>query len=350
MTYACNHRCRFCSCPWEAADGRFDRRAEKDMAWWKAALARLADMGVYQLAFTGGEPLLKKGLHELIEYAANLRPARWVTVDGNLEERIGPPLLTLLSNGKAMDDATLDLCARLGVSLGLSLPGLTTFAWHTDGGDPAPILVTFEKTKARKIPTHVGITVTRRNLHELYETIAAALLAGADSILLNRFMPGGRGLAFADQLTMSPEETREMLRVAEDVLRQANRQGHVGTELPLCLVTDMEFSKLSVGHQCAAARDFFAIDPSGHLRVCNHSPVRLGSLDDVDAIREDPRWRQFAIKDYRPAACGGCVAVDRCDAGCREAARIVNGSPDAIDPILPTLVPIRRTMVSRSCP
>jgi hypothetical protein len=32
--------------------------------------------------------------------------------------------------------------------------------------------------------TTVGVTVTRRNLDELYQTIAAALLAGAGTLLL----------------------------------------------------------------------------------------------------------------------------------------------------------------------
>jgi radical SAM protein with 4Fe4S-binding SPASM domain len=344
MTYACNHRCRFCSCPWEATAGGFERRPERDIAWWKTTLARLAESGVHQLAFTGGEPLLKDGLGDLIEFAATLRSPRFVTVDGRLEEQVAPLTLTLLSNGDLLDDAMLDRCARLGVAVGISLPGLSTFGWHTNGGDANVVLAAFGKTKARNIPTHVGITVTRRNLPELYETMATALLAGADNVLLNRFMPGGRGLAWADELAMGSEETREMLRVAETVLRAANRTGHVGTELPLCLVADMHFEHLSVGHQCAAATEFFAIDPSGHLRVCNHSPIRLASFDEVESVREDSRWRQFALKDYRPSACAGCSEVARCDAGCREAARIVHGRPDALDPVLPTVTPLGRRL------
>ncbi len=341
LTWACNHRCRFCSCPWFAPDGGFPRGPEKDIAWWKAALTRLAAMGVHQIAFTGGEPLLKPGVHELIEHAATLAAPRWETIDGRLEERTAPLGLTLLSNGKALDEATLDLCARLHVAVGLSLPGLDTFAWHTDGGDPGRVLSAFGATRARGIATHVGITVTRRNLPELYETIATALLAGADSVLLNRFMPGGRGLAFADELAMGADEVREMLRVANDVLTQANRTGHVGTELPLCLLDGLVLDHLTVGSQCAAATEFFAIDPSGHLRVCNHSPVRLASFDEVEQVRTDPRWRQFALKDYLPAECGGCLAVGCCDAGCREAARIVHGRPDALDPVVTHVTPLR---------
>jgi radical SAM protein with 4Fe4S-binding SPASM domain len=342
LTYACNHRCRFCSCPWFAPDGGFPRGPEKDIVWWKATVTRLAAMGVHQLAFTGGEPLLKPGLHELLEHAATLLAPRWETVDDHLEERTAPLGVTLLSNGKTLDDATLDLCARLHVAVGISLPGLETFAWHTDGGDPAAVLAAFGAARARGITTHVGITVTRKNLGELYETIATALVAGADSVLLNRFMPGGRGLAFTDELAMGPDEVRSMLRVANQVLERANRTGHVGTELPLCLLDGLDLGHLTVGSQCSAATEFFAIDPSGHLRVCNHSPVQLASFDEVEEVRTDPRWRQFAVRDYLPSECGGCLAVGRCDAGCREAARIVHGRPDALDPVVTSVTPLRR--------
>jgi radical SAM protein with 4Fe4S-binding SPASM domain len=342
MTYVCNHRCVFCSCPWFAPGRTFPILAEKSIDWWKGTLARLAAMGVYHFAFTGGEPLCKPGIASLLEYAAGLVATRLVTRDEQLVEETSPVSLTLLSNGKLLDGPILDLCARHGIAVGISLPGLATFPYHTGGEDPVVVLRAFAETRARKITTHVGITVTRKNLHELYETMAEALLAGADSVLLNRFMPGGRGLGHVEDLRLSPAGIVEMLRTAEQVLSEANRQGHLGTEIPMCLVDGLSFPHLTVGFQCAAASEFFAIDPSGFLRVCNHSPLRLGSFDEVDAIAQHPEWRRFALKDYMPADCTGCHAIGECHAGCREAARIVNGSPDAVDPMVPVLVPYRR--------
>jgi len=313
--------------------------AEKSIDWWKGTLARLATMGVHTFAFTGGEPLLKDGIASLLDYAAGLQAPRFVTRDGQLVEEIGPVSLTLLTNGKLLDERILDLCARHGIAVGLSLPGLATFPYHTGGGDPGVVLRAFAETKARKLTTHAGITVTRRNLHELYETVAEALLAGAESVLLNRFMPGGRGLANVAELRLPPEGILEMLHTAEQVLAAANRRGHLGTEIPMCLVDGLSFSHLTVGFQCAAATEFFAIDPSGYLRVCNHSPVRIGSFDEVDQVARHPEWRRFSLNDYMPSDCTGCRSVGECHAGCREAARIVNGSPDALDPMVPALIP-----------
>ncbi len=341
MTYACNHRCLFCSCPWYAPDRGFDVRPELSIPAWKAILERLCRMGVVDFAFTGGEPLLKAGLEELLQHAAGLEAEHVRTEDGGLVVEPGPPHLYLLTNGKSLSERMLELCARLEVHLGMSLPGVTSFTEHTRASDAAHVLRWFGRAKALGVATHVGITVTRRNLHELYETMGEALLAGADSVLLNRFMPGGRGLAHARELMLEAGQVQEMLATAEQVLRLANRRGNVGTELPRCLVDPVAHTHLDVGSQCSAATGFFVVDPSGYVRVCNHSEVRLEHVDEIERVKDNPYWRRFALKDYLPRACAGCREIGRCDAGCREAAHIWGGSLDALDPLLPSVTPRR---------
>ena len=333
MTYLCNHACIFCSCPWFARGNGFDIRPELSIAQWKKIITKLCAMGVVSFAFTGGEPLLKKGIEELIAFSASCEVELIETVNGSLVSRKKPPDLHLLSNGKAMSEEVLALCSQYGVHLGMSLPGLTTFSTHTVKSEPHEVTHWFKMAKERGLSTHVGITVTKKNIHELYETIAESLLAGADSILLNRFLPGGRGLEYARELMLSSDEIVLMLDTAEEVLRTANRRGNVGTELPLCIIDESRYTHLKVGTQCSAALDFFAIDPSGYVRVCNHSPVRLNHMDDVEQVKDHPYWRQFVLKDYLPSACGGCRRLGRCDGGCREAAHVWNGSPEGLDPL-----------------
>lgn len=339
MTYACNHACLFCSCPWYAEGNGFDLRPEMDVADWQRLIGKLCDLGVDSLAFTGGEPLLKPGIEEILEFAAACRTEHVTTEDGRLVSRRAPPRLYLLSNGKALRPEILDLCRRHGIRLSLSLPGLATFAEHTAGGDPAVVLEWFRRARAAGVGTTVGITVTRRNLHELYETIAEALLAGADRLLLNRFLPGGRGLRYARELSLDPAGVREMLATAEEVLRLADRRGSVGTELPQCLVEEGRHTHLRVAARCSAAVDFFAVDPSGYVRACNHSPVRLNHVRALEEVKDHPYWKRFVVRDYLPPACGRCPALTRCDGGCREAAHIVGGAVDAADPIVTGIGP-----------
>ncbi|MFH1709120.1 MAG: radical SAM protein [Planctomycetota bacterium] len=334
MTYRCNHACIFCSCPWEAENNGFDRRPEMDATAWKNLITRFCGMGVCNLAFTGGEPLLKEGLEEIITHAAACTVEHIETENGRLRSRMAPPKLYLLSNGKAMHAGILDLCRTHGINLSLSLPGLKTFSEHTAGGDPQNVLAWFKRASQAGVTTTAGVTVTRRNIHELYETLSEALLAGADTLLLNRFLPGGRGLKHAADLMLNREQITLMLDTAEEVLRTANRKGSVGTELPKCFVDPSKYTHIKVGTRCSAALDFFVIDPSGWTRVCNHSPVRLVHVDELDTLKQHPYWRKFTMKDYLPKQCNACTHMAACDGGCREAAHITGGAVDAPDPLL----------------
>jgi MoaA/NifB/PqqE/SkfB family radical SAM enzyme len=122
MTYLCNHACIFCSCPWYSARGDFACLPELSVAEWKTIISRLLELGVVDLAFTGGEPLLKEGILEIIEFAAAGEAIFIETIDGELRTRRGPPNLHLLSNGRAMTREILELCKRLNIQLSLSLP------------------------------------------------------------------------------------------------------------------------------------------------------------------------------------------------------------------------------------
>lgn len=339
LTYDCNHSCTFCSCPWMAPPSGppFPRLPELEVPAWEAVISRLSALGVDTFAFTGGEPLLKAGATDLIRFAARQRCRRVRSGPQGLVVAEGPPQLFLLSNGRVLTEEHLQLCAELDVWLSLSLPGLRTFAEHTGGGDPDRVLRLLQRAHSLGVTTTVAVTVTRRNLPELYETAAAGLLAGADRLLLNRFLPGGRGLAHAATLALSVEQLQEALLVADEVLVAAGRPGDMGTELPRCVLPEQPLQALEVGTRCAAATEFFVVGPSGWARVCNHSPIRLAPHEDLDRLGEHPRWRAYVRRGFLPAGCRRCPLLGECDGGCREAGQVLYGCLDGADPLLPPL-------------
>jgi radical SAM protein with 4Fe4S-binding SPASM domain len=333
LTYRCNHQCIFCSCPWERAGSSFDKREELTTEQWKSTISMLCEMGVTNIAFTGGEPLLRPDISDLIQHAALQTTEHIETINGQLKSQIAPPKLYLLSNGYLIDDAVIDLCRKHHVQLSISLPGLDSFTEHTAVANVDGVLKCFKVAKEADLHTVANITVTKRNLHELGKTMSAALLAGADQILINRFIPGGRGLEHADQLSLSAGDVGTMLSVAEDVLRNAKRLGSLGTEIPKCIVDTSSFKHMEASTRCAAAIDFFVIGPSGYIRVCNHSQERLSHIDRVSELKMNDYWRTFTQKRYLPEVCMECHDRNVCDGGCREAAHIVGGtlcSPDVV--------------------
>jgi len=327
LTYKCNHKCLYCSCPWENdMDGypKFEKGKELDLQQWKQALDILAANGVENISISGGEALLKPELPEIIEY---IREKNVLNKD---------KYLVVISNGLAMSEEYLALFKKHKVHLSLSLPGIDTFEKHTGQDNSLGVLHWFKRAAAEGVQTTANITVTKINFHELRETISYALIAGADTLLLNRFLTGGRGIRYHDELALTHDQINEMLDTAEDVLEKARRYGAVGTEIPFCVLKKYhhEYKRLRIGFLCAAAKRFFVIDPSGSVRACNHSPHIVGHILKEPLIEDVDFWNQFANSDYIPKVCENCMDLSICDCGCREAANIMTGSIKGVDPCM----------------
>ncbi|MBD3276661.1 MAG: radical SAM protein [Candidatus Aegiribacteria sp.] len=341
LTYRCCHSCIFCSCPWFSPRKDFETLPELTTRQWKGILDELCSCGVSSVAFTGGEAMLREDCLELLEYTSRLKTEKTETSEGRLVTRTVTPDIYLLSCGSAITETVLDRLAELDVKLSISMPGYATYSRHTGSSSLEHILDLFSMASERGIPTTVNSTVTALNIHELKRTLSAAFLAGAGQLLLNRFLPGGRGLKNKDSLVLTAAQTIQMLKIADDVLTRAGRAGNLGTEIPLCLLDEVELKTLKVGTRCSAAVKFFVIGPSGYVRVCNHSPVRLDHFHRWRNLRQNEYWRTFTMRKYLPGECGECGLKLDCDGGCREAAHIAGGRVDSPDPLMLSFLKMR---------
>ena len=338
MTYQCNHQCLFCSCPWENDKGIFKKDREIDTAEWKKAIQKISSFGITNICFTGGEALLRKDIWEIIKYAYSLNDEKIIKKNKGLGLSRRQIKLYLISNGEIVTKNLLKLCKNYKVQLSMSLPGLKSFFDLTGSKNPDKILRAFSLAKSIGLFTVVNITVTKKNLFELYETIAAAFLAGADQLLLNIFLKGGRGLRYVNDLSLSPNEIIDALDQAEQVLQVAGRFGFVGTELPKCLLNGKQYEKLDVASKCSAAIGFFVVGPSGHIRVCNHSQINLCHYRDMEQLKTNDYWQKFTQKAYLPKKCFSCLDIGQCDGGCREEAHIVGGEVDSMHELVEKLL------------
>lgn len=313
LTYQCNHRCFFCSCPWEYVSKYKDKELTTEE--WKKVIDTLVEHGVSQVTITGGEPLLRQDLQELIRYIKYKKLK-----------------VNLITNGKALTDDFLVFIQEYNISLSVSVPGLETFSHHTGIDNVENVLNIFSKTSQMGIRTTANIAVTKKNLPELYKNIALPLLYGANYILLNRFLPGGRGMSHQKYL-LTIDEVNQMLDIAEEVLSQAGRYGHVGTELPYCIINNpSKYKHLAISSKCAAGKEFFVVDPSGNIKVCNHSPQKLVHYTEIENLENHPYWLDYLQSNYIPDMCKDCKYLDRCDGGCREAAALYFGQKNDMDP------------------
>ena len=321
LTYRCNYKCKFCSCPLDASNSAYPKGTELSVSEWKQVVDMLCDKGVGSVSISGGEVLLEQGFEEIISH---------IRQEG-CKRGLDKPIV-LISNGLKMNEEYLRFFKDMNVHLSMSLPGYSTFKEHTGVDNADGVLHWFQVAKSIGLEATLNVTVTKKNYDELFQTISLGLINGAHDILLNRFLPGGRGLAYMNELKLSPEQINGMLDVAEEVLDYANKYGNVGTEIPICAINDVDkYKRIHIGYQCAAAKGFFVVDPSGNIRTCNHSPRIVGHILGKPIITDSEYWNMFALSDYSPNSCSGCNLKTKCDCGCREVANILHGNPKETD-------------------
>jgi radical SAM protein with 4Fe4S-binding SPASM domain len=326
ITQRCNHACLHCYNVWASgADAHPAEypRGELATADLLALLAKALDeTGCRHLTLTGGEPLLRPDLPQIVDFLHR----RGVTT-------------TVISNGRLLTESTvIDLLGR-GVAL-FELPLLSHRRRVHDDLSGAPgafdaVLAAMASLRFRRGQFVAVFVLTRRNLPDLSETIKLAYALGARGLMLNRFNPGGRGRRHLHELLPAPEELRKALEIADAAA--AGLDFPITCSIPIqpCLVDIPAFPHLGFGF-CAAGTDraYYTLDPLGNLRPCNHTPMILGNLFHQSFADLIASGRMAEFVSAAPAFCGPCRHRQVCQGGCKASAQVCYGSLNSEDPFL----------------
>src|SRR5262245_61923851 len=199
LTYRCPLRCPYCSNPLQLR--RY--RDELDADTWKRVLGEAAALGVVQVHFSGGEPLVRRDLPELVAAAR------------------GFGLYTHLSTGGTLADE-----AALGRLRGAGLDALQVSLLDAEAGsnDLLAGAPSFDQkcnavTAARRLgfPVTLNVVLHRHNLDRLGDVIDLAVQWGVDRLELAHVQY--TGWAFRNRAGLLP--TREQLTHAEEVVAAA---------------------------------------------------------------------------------------------------------------------------------
>jgi radical SAM protein with 4Fe4S-binding SPASM domain len=329
VTQRCNHACLHCYNVWNAGDDMRGKgngsypRGELDTERTLLLLGKALDeTECPHVTLTGGEPLLRADLPVLLDFIRR-RGAR----------------ATVISNGRLLTEAfAADLIER-GADL-FELPLLSPMRETHDrlsgaGGAWDSVLAAMAALRLQHGRFAAAFVATRLNIDDVYETVKLAFGFGASAVMFNRFNPGGRGRGNLDLLLPSAEQVRRALGEADRA--SADFGVPVSCSIPIqpCLIDTRAFTHIGFAY-CAAggSRTYYALDPMGNLRPCNHTPMILGNLfEESFAELVDPE-RLTAFTAPVPAFCAGCRRRSECQGGCKAAAQVCYGALDAEEPFL----------------
>ncbi len=318
LTYACPLHCPYCSNPLQLEAYRDELTTEE----WMRVITEAAELGVLQLHLSGGEPLQRHDIVDLVAHAA------------------GRDLYTnLITSG-------LGLSARRAERLrdaGLDHVQISIQADEAELSDRIAGTRSFDRKQeaARLVkrmgwPLTLNVVLHRQNLDRIGGILQMAERLGADRIELANTQY--YGWAARNRAALLP--SRAQLRYAETVVREARER--LRDTMEIIYVIPDYYSRYPKPCMDGWARRQLTVVPNGDALPCPaahevatsldlpHANVREHSLEWI--WQEAPLFTQFRGESWMPEPCRSCDrrAIDF--GGCRCQALALTGDAARTDP------------------
>ena len=360
-TQACNLACKHC----RASAVPLPDPNELSFKEACAMMDGMAALGSPVLVFSGGEPLMRADIFELM---------------GEARKRGLPYALS--TNGTLLDDAMADKVAaarphRVSISLDGADPA-THDGFRQSVGAFQASLDGIRRLRARGVEVQVNTSVTTHNAHGLEPVYELVKREGCVAWHLFMLVPVGCGLQIPTEQRLAAGAYERTLRwfvatqaqaplemkatCAPHVVRIARTLFPAGVP---ATVTDSNGEAIprtppaAAGHPgghpghggparagaahpsagpgkgCLAGRGICFVSRFGQVQGCGYLPVAAGQLrqQGIDAIwKSSPLFRELRRpQESIGGKCGDCEYVSDC-MGCRARAYAVNGDPFAEEP------------------
>lgn len=325
LTAACNQKCDYCYNEWREDGGA--RMATGGPGVLLARVRRILEtFDVREFTLTGGEPLLRPDVFDVLELIRSSGAAVHIISNGGL---ITPSIA-----------ARLRALAVSFVQVTLNGPDRELHEAHVGAGHFDATLRGIRALVDAGVTVVGCIVVTRKNAAHTGAILDVFRSLGVRHIALSRFSPAGYATRHAAELLASRTDLLTAFRQAVPFARDDGMQIRVTMPVPPCALEVEDFPELTFGN-CPVGTEHqeFAVGPDGKIRHCTLHRAALGGGRDV----LDPELDLAAlvasreVTEYRrtlPDFCQGCVHAATCAGGCGAAAEWVLGSRRFPDPFV----------------
>jgi pyrroloquinoline quinone biosynthesis protein E len=329
ITYRCPLHCPYCSNPVAASLCEAPRRpqgggynnGELTTQEWKRVVNEAAALGVLQIGFSGGEPLARPDLAELIRVA---RETKLYT--------------NLITSGIGLDDDRLRALRDAGLdSIQLSFQSDESNLADEIAGARAHErkLGVAEKIRASGIPLSLNFVIHRRNIDRLPQMIDLAEALGAERMELANVQ--FYGWAFRNRAALLP--TREQVDRARDVATTA--KARLAGKIDIFYVLPDYYETRPKPCLNGWGRRYLTVNPIGDVLPCPTASSAIPDLrlenvraSDLDWIwRESESFNRFRGTEWMPEPCQSCPQREVDFGGCRCQAALLTGNAANTDPV-----------------
>jgi PqqA peptide cyclase len=316
VTHRCPLHCLYCSNPLEL------QRADEELSTddWKRVFHQAAQLGILHLHLTGGEPLARKDLPELIGAAR----------DAGL-------YVNMITSGVGLSEERLATLVEAGLEhLQLSFQDIDeTSANHIAGTRVHALkLALVPVLKRFSLAFTVNLVVHRMNLDRLEAFIALAENLAPDRLEIAHVQYYGWALKNRSLLMPTQQQVDRSIPIVEAAKERLKGRIHLEAVFPDYYAS---FPKACVG---GWGRQMMLIDPLGQAMPCHAAGVipdlafdnvRDHSLDWI--WQSSPAFNRFRGDSWMSETCLACPRKEKDFGGCRCQAFLLTGDSEAIDPV-----------------
>ena len=316
ITYRCPLHCPYCSNPTQARNDQ-----ELTTNEWTRVIREAAALGVLQIGFSGGEPLARRDLQDLV------RAAREASLYTNL-----------ITSGIGLDDDRV----RALRDAGLDSVQLSFQSDNTNLADEIAGARTHQrkldaaaKIRAAGIPLSLNFVIHRRNIDRLAEMIALAESLQAERVELANVQ--FYGWAFLNRAALLP--TREQVVRAREIATAA--KARLTGKIDIFYVLPDYYENRPKPCLNGWGQRYLTVNPIGDVLPCPTASSAIPDLrfENVRARELDWIWREsesfnrFRGTEWMPEPCQSCPQREIDFGGCRCQAALMTGEAANTDPV-----------------
>lgn len=319
LTYRCPLQCPYCSNPLDFAQ----QEKELSTAQWIEVFKQARQMGAVQLGFSGGEPLVRKDLPDLI------RAARELGFYTNL-----------ITSGIGLTEKKIDTFAQAGLDhIQISFQASDETLNAALAGSQKAFqqkLAMAKAVKAHGYPMVLNFVLHRHNIDQIDRIIDLSIELDADDVELATCQ--FYGWAQLNREGLLP--TREQIAQAEAVVQRYREKMSASSNLAnLLFVTPDYYEERPKGCMGGWGAIFLSVTPEGMALPCHSArqlPVQFPSV--LEHTLQEIWYESFGFNKYRgvdwmPEPCRSCDEKEQDFGGCRCQAFMLTGNADNADPV-----------------
>ena len=316
LTHRCPLHCAYCSNPLELQT----RSSELSTQDWSRVFREAAALGVLQADFTGGEPLTRPDILDLIRAA-----------------RAAGLYVNLITSGLPLDESRLESLVQAGLDhFQLSFQGAREEIAQEicSTKSHAQKLRVLEWLKRHRVAVTLNFVIHRRNNDQLPEMLALAESSSASRVEFANVQYFG--WAFVNRDALLP--TREQLTQSIDFLKKA--QERLAGKIKVEYVVPDYYAKYPKPCMGGWGRKLMLITPNGDALPCHAARVIPGlSFENVKnrGLREiweaSDSFQKFRAESWMQEPCKTCDRRGLDFGGCRCQAFLLAADATATDPV-----------------